>query len=276
MVFLWAGAIIVFSVFVVFLRKRAKAHLRETQIVGIIWLAHLRTFVSRAQRHRGLSTAYINGNSDRSRELENLSRSISGDIKRISDVGIWITENDNWNAIVEHWQRLADSYKTNSSSENNLIQHNRLIQNTLYLIEEMSDEHALLEIKYDQSESIEFLWKDLLHAIEYLGQARAVGSGITAKHSCSSVERIKMNYLHKKIEENCLGVTQYLPQGHIAEQEVRTFLSTIQRDLLAHRCMLDTTQYFDMATKTIEFLYEQYDKTLVGIKESNALLEARA
>jgi len=39
---------------------------------------------------------------------------------------------------------------------------------------------------------------------------------------------------------------------------------------------LDTTQYFDMATKTIEFLYEQYDKTLVGIKESNALLEARA
>lgn len=246
----------------VFLYVHSKKKNRDVQVRGILWLGHLRVFIARVQKHRGMTTAYINGSKDRAREIEQLSWDISEDIKKIERVGSWIVNNENWNSIAEHWARLASGYKTNENPGNNLTQHSRLIQNTLYLVEEMADEHGLLQIKGSQSASIEFLWKDLLHAIEYLGQARAVGSGITAKHSCSSVERIKMNYLHRKIEENCFSVTQFLPEGDIAEREVRSFLSTIQRDVLAHKCVLDTSQYFDMATKTIEFLYDQFDKTI--------------
>jgi hypothetical protein len=249
--------------FAIFFVRRASQRARMAQKCGASWLVALRVFVAKVQKHRGLTTAYINGNHDRHGDIKALSLSLFDDINKIEGVGTWIQKNREWNSIVEHWTRLSESYKTSRDPANNITQHTRLIQNLLYLIEEMADEHDLLQIKLNEKVNIEFLWRDLLYAIEYLGQARAVGAGITAKRSCSSVERIKMKYLYQKIEENCFGVTQFLPGGVVAEREVRDMLSTIDREILSHGFTLDSSQYFDRATQTMECLYEQFDRTLL-------------
>ena len=248
----------------VIMRARSLKKNQQAQALGMKWLRLLRALLAKTQKHRGLSTAYINGDRNNSDELERLERSITEDLREVASLDRWMQENERWVGIVEHWSRLANSFKRSNDTQNNIIQHSRLIQSILYLIEEMADEHSLFSI--GDGSSIEFLWKDLLHAIEYMGQARAVGSGITAKKSCSSVERIRMKYLYKKIEDNCLSITRRLPQGELAEREVQSLLQTIDVHILGPKCNLDSSQYFDMATKTIECLYQQYDQTLEQVK----------
>jgi len=221
-------------VFVLLIKAKTKKKLHYTQALGVLWLRSLRNFLSKIQKHRGLSNAYINGDRTKLAEIERLEATIAEDIFQISNVDRWITSNDRWSGLVEHWSRLKSHFRKSEDAQNNMLQHNRLIQNTLYLIEEMADEHSLLSLTGDAS-NLEYLWRDLLHAIEYMGQARAVGSGITAKKNCSSVERIRMNYLYKKIEENCLGITSKLPQGDMAEREIRSLLSTIDAHILGSR-----------------------------------------
>lgn len=246
----------------------AKRRLIVSQGKGMIWLSVLRNFLAKIQKHRGMSTAYINGNHDVLPDIERLETAIAADIHEINNVDLWMSKNDQWVSLVEHWDRLKSAFKKNDDAENNLLQHNRMIQNILYLVEEMADEHSLLMLRGANQKNIEFLWKDLLHAIEFMGQARAIGSGIAAKKSCTSVERIRMNYLHKKIQENGLSIVGFLPQSELASSEITTMLAVIDEHLLGARCDIDSRDYFNLATKAIEFLYQQYDMLLAQAKAS--------
>jgi hypothetical protein len=266
---LYALCLFLLATLFVIRKINAKEHLMAQQIKGIRLLKLLRDYLAKVQKHRGLTTAYIMGNTDMLPEIDTLNQSMMQDIDLIFSVGEWINHNERWLLIEKHWSKLQTSFKNNKDADNNLEQHNRLIKNTLYLIEEMADEHSLLLLKGDLSLCIELLWKDLLKAIDYMGQARALGTGVATNGVCSSVERIRMSYLRKKIEENSLVIVNHLPQGEIAKKEVKTLLNCIDEHILGSYCNLDAKQYFDMATATIENLYKQYDQALHQLKINN-------
>jgi len=263
MIFLGCLAVSVVSVsLALWMHQHSKKQQESKQKTGVIWLKCLRDFLENIQKHRGLSTAYINGAVENKATIETLQLAVNENIESVKNTGPWIQNSERWTLIIEHWQRLERTALSNRDPDNNLLQHNKMIQNALYLVEEMADEHALFELQESMQHSIEFLWRDLLHVIEYLGQARAIGSGITSKRKCSSVERIRMNYLYIKIQESCASMLPHLANGAEVEREVSSMLVTIQENLLGAKCSIDTPKYFSMATKTIEFLYAQYDCTL--------------
>lgn len=253
--------VVIAGVLITVTRQRAKKIIEARQALGILWLKQLRVILSKAQKHRGLSSGYLNGDQSSLSELNRLQTGINRDIQDIQALGEWMKKNERWKVITEHWGRLSKRFK-DLDPANNMNQHNVMIQNILYLIEDMADEHSLIRLTGTSRRSVEFLWKDLLQTIEYMGQARAIGTGVAARGKCGSVERIKLNYLHKKIERGASLVLGDLPESVIAQREVSALLEYIDTKILGSACAISPADYFAAATKALESLYSQYDLTV--------------
>lgn len=263
-----AALILIASVtFLAILKTQSKKTERESQSLGLNWLKCLRNLLANVQKHRGLSTGYLKGELSLLPEVERLQNAIAQDISVIEAQGKWMNNNERWQNIDSHWQRLSSRYQ-NALPTDNLNQHNVMIQNILYLIEDMSDEHALIRLKMHNGTSIEFLWKDLLQTIEYMGQARAIGTGVAATGLCGSVDRIKLNYLHKKIEQGSEKIVEHLGENCSVRTEVANLLEQIKTHILTDRCTISPNAYFSLATKTLESAYDQFDRIVRELSQS--------
>lgn len=245
-------------------RRVSKAKTQEQQVLGLKWAVLLREFLENVQKHRGMSTGFIKGEASLEREIESLQKKITRDIHNIEVCGDWVKESDRWVGIIEHWRRLSIRFKRFDAADN-LNQHQWMIQNTLYLIEDMADEHALIKLASNERE-LEFLWKDLLQTIELIGQARAIGTGVAAAGSCGSVERIRMNYLVKKIKQNTEVILDYVPEREQTRYHIDKLLRFINEHILIKHCDVDPKYFFAMATDSSEFLYTQYDHAISQLK----------
>ena len=246
--------------------KRMRAVTRSKQALGLTWLDSMRVFLSRVQKHRGLSVGYLKGETALLAQVERLQSSIVEDIAKIEAEGIWMQKNERWIGIVEHWQRLSKNVLELEVSES-FKQHHWLIQNTLYLIEDMADEHSLLRLKGPGKKDVEYLWKDLLQLIEYMGQARAIGTGVAVEGRCSSVDRIKLNYLYKKIEIGAAAVADDLENKSEPQAQASRLLDYIENKILAAHCEVSPSEYFAATTEVLESFYAQYDSCLDLLKK---------
>jgi hypothetical protein len=239
------------------MRYRYKQRLQR-QAVGLSWLQSMRQMLSHIQQHRGLTNGFLNGGQDLLKDVHPLQRTISVDINRISQIDPWIETNERWHSITQHWARLAGGFE-NNNSDNNLTQHNNLIQSVLYLIDDMAQAHDLLLLKDEKNRPFHLSWRELLSAAEYIGQARAIGTGVAAAGACDSVSRIRLNYLCQKITENTSRVWQDIQPSESQRQSVDKLLSCINEHVVREHISLSATEFFDIASCALDSLHEQYD-----------------
>ncbi|WP_156491858.1 MULTISPECIES: hypothetical protein [unclassified Oleiphilus] len=62
---------------------------------------------------------------------------------------------------------------------NNIEQHNRLIINLLYLIENQAESYLPM-LSFGRDSGLDVIWKELLETIEAIGQTRAIGMGVVS------------------------------------------------------------------------------------------------
>lgn len=259
-----ASILVLFGITVAVINQKNQVLMKKKQRTGLQWLLLLRGFLSHTQQHRGLTTGYLNGDQSLEQRIEQLHQSLMSDIKKIENIDEWITENENWNSIKDHWLRLKRGYKTNTM-ENNLTQHGCLIRNILYLIEEMAEHHQLLRLDNIDEFGVDFIWRNLLETTEYMGQARALGTGISASQSCSSVDKIKLNYLKDKITESGHLITKTFPKADSVHKNISLLLSTIETNFFqknSRDTLISANEYFDLATKALNGVYDEYDHTV--------------
>lgn len=253
-----------FAITIMVINKKNKTTLKNKQRIGLQWLILLREFLSHTQQHRGLTTGYLNGDFSLEQRINQLHTQLKKDIQHIETIDEWVSENDNWNAIKDHWQRLKDGYKHNTI-ENNLTQHGCLIRNILYLIEEMAEDHQLLRLENIDQFGVDFVWRNLLETTEYMGQARALGTGISASQSCCSVDKIKLNYLKDKITESGKLITKTFPNSDSVHTNIILLLNTIESNFFQKSptdTLISANEYFDLATKALNGVYAEYDSTV--------------
>jgi hypothetical protein len=70
------------------------------------------------------------------------------------------------------------------------------------LIDDIVQDCELLSLKDQQQKPLYIYWRELLTAVEHIGQARAIGIGVSTVASCSSVSRIRFKHSCQKIEDN--------------------------------------------------------------------------
>lgn len=260
-----AGLLFVLVTAIVLERKRRIRSQRQRQKVGLSWLQSLRVLLADMQRHRGLTTGYLNGDLALKHDIDQLQHTAGRGIKKISAMDPWMEGNGRWQAITQHWSRLAGRY-ANNSAENNMNQHNALIQNMLYLIDDMAQEHELLILRSREDQPLHLAWRELLLAAEFVGQVRALGMGITATQRCDSVNRIRLKYLCQKVEENTAKVWQQITPMHDSDTKVETLLSCIHRDIIKDRPTIVPQAFFLVASDALDSLHGQYDQIVEELK----------
>ena len=233
----------------------------QKQKIGLEWLHVFRSLLANVQKHRGLTNGYLNGEKKLSVDIKLLQSKVTDDIHSVARVDQWIEENSRWQGITQHWARLSSHYEKNPA-DNNLQQHNQLIQNILYLIDEIAQEHDLLLLKTIDGKPLHFAWRELLTAAECVGQARAVGTGIIASGHCDSVSRIRINYLSQKIKRTTQATWSIMSPSASQTSSINRLLEVINSAVTKESPDISTNEYFSIATEALDGLHEQYDNII--------------
>ncbi|MGX9416223.1 hypothetical protein ACWU4D_02615 [Vibrio sp. WJH972] len=237
----------------IFIRYRNTKESSRRRKEGIKWLKQFRLLLALVQQHRGLSNGLICGDKELLHRLTPLSQSINQLRDQLIVQGSWLSDNDRWSGIDSHWQRLSVNFET-LSAKNNFDQHCKLITNILYLIDDVAEEYRLYEVKDKQEQSIRYLWQDLLVTAENIGQARALGTGVAAAGICTSVDRIRLSYLHQSIT----NVVKHSSD----KKAVVELLQVIEQKIIIDVPTVNAKSYFDSATVALESVLSEFDAIL--------------
>ncbi len=254
-----AAIVLIFIIAMISIRAKRQRKLRQEK--GLQWLSCLRSLLSHIQKHRGMTSGYLNGGTHLVGDIERLQRNVSRDFSSVVSIDDEIDQNSRWCGITQHWARLAGNY-TGHSPEHNLSQHNMLIKNVLYLIDDLAQECDLLLLKNPTDKPLHLYWRELLSAAEYIGQARAIGVGVSTAAHCDSVSRIRLNYLCQQIEGNTEKLWKEIGRDPAQVAQVKELLGCIQKQLVVDTPSIEPGDFFKLATDAIDSLLDQFDRLI--------------
>ena len=231
---------------------------RNKQFLGLTWLKLMAQLIAQIQQHRGLTNGYLNGGVQLENDIKPLVSHINRTVLDIRNVDGWVVGNDRWISFNDHWQRLSATYKE-KSADGNLREHNAIIQGLLFLVDDTAQAHDLLLLG-DKNVPLQLLWRDVLTTAEFIGQARAIGTGLAAQGVCDSVARIRLNYLCQKILTLTDIIWKELSLDGSKKHTVNELVNCIQENIVKDKITMSPQEYFDIASRAINSLHEQYGK----------------
>lgn len=228
------------------------------QLQGVRWLQAMRILLTHIQKHRGLSAGIISGDRTLLPQLEEVQHHISRDLAHIASVGDWVKDSANWSEVTAHWARLAGRQNT-LGLFNNIDQHNRLIKNILVFIDDIAAAHYLTKNFRGAPNN----WRELLEAAESVGQARALGTALTAGgkyfefalKTRAELIQVMLN-LDELMEKTHLPVAQ----RHCVE-ELLSYIKT--RILVSDQA--SATEFFTTATESLDSIFLAFDSELTRV-----------
>lgn len=221
-------------------------------------LLQLKKLMEYFQYHRGLSARYLNGKVEVADELREKQRLIAQVLPSLALLARHSSLSEHWQSLLDHWQRLFANNLL-LTPQDNLAQHNRLINTLLYLIEDVT------ELGYwssrDHHKGIGSIVA-ILQTTECIGQARALGSGMLAASEPSDNDHCQMNLIQTKLE-HCL-------QQHGSNQESLDKLFQLKeiinqsflQPLDDTSATISSSDYFVIASDAIESYLIEFDSIM--------------
>jgi hypothetical protein len=255
---------------------RQKQHWLQSKTV-MQYIIGLKSLIVLLQKHRGMCASYLQGEKKSLKIVNSLEGQISPIVERLRDSKI-ITQQERWLGFADHWLRLK-KHATQLSVESSFKQHTDLINNLLFLLEDIAEKQGFNKSKHSQLPNISLLWRELPFTAEYIGQSRALGMAITTAGVCTQVDKVKLGYLDTKIAELSTHVfKQFKNYGqHTAQQtqfiqlatnKCNELTSLIKNELLAVTTVnISPEQYFKAATESIDAINRLLDSELQGLSE---------
>jgi len=256
------------------LHRRLQRQKRQHIQLNIRQLALLRALISGFQRHRGLSNGVLCGDASLSHDLASARQGLDQHIRAAQEFDS--THRDSWNRLIDHWSRMREG--RSSDRANNLLQHHLIIRNSIFLMEDVASEIDLTEGRAELG-YLPCIWREVVQAAEWAGQARALGTGIAATGQSSAEQRVRMRFLYQKIE--LLAGTAFAtlqrhatdhPQADVfrlqhREQVVEDFLRCTKEELLdREQPVIAAKTYFQRATQGIDELLALVDAALAQLQ----------
>lgn len=229
---------------------------RKLQLDGLTKLNSIRQLLTLMQQHRGLSNGLLHGDTNLKNRLDELSKMINSTQQNIITNYPNLLGNERWQAMLDHWQRLS-LHCTKHQIRNNLEQHNKLVLNLLYLINDIAYDNKLHQLNNSNSESIQFLWQELLFTAESIAQIRALGTGIAAAKICTRAERIRLNYLCQSLEQSI-----NIQKNQDYRLKISDLLKVIDTKIIISRPIIKADDFFNIATESIDMILISFDQQL--------------
>lgn len=226
---------------------------------------HLLVLLRAMQQHRGLSSGWLAG--ERQFEGRMLARRHEAERELIALAEIahaelakprpCFTPHDvslfrfRWKALVDELSGL--------SIEQSIARHSQLISHALDWLAALGEARIELPVADQvEADSVRNYANRLPLLAEYLGQARAVGSGVAARGSCTPVARVRLMFLTSRSEALLKQAMQVSGdrQAMVAAQAVAALTEMVRQKLLAERAVaIDAESYFAAATAAIDAVF---------------------
>ncbi len=264
----------------------------QRERIGLEYNSAVKQLIDDTQQHRGMSSAFLNGDPLFKEKLLAKEDQINKDIQAIeamdqkSNPTLKVAEP--WHAATKKWLALKNDLFT-LSSKNSFTRHTALIAELIDLTKQVSTESNLsLDPKPDTNFLITAIGDKLLNEIESLGQVRAKGAGIAAKKALTVDEKIELVVLSKNLSASLQDMSKKISFVYQQNNELKNILNANSQestvltqnvlDLLntniinAKEITIKPTEYFNAVTAGIEANYKFYD---TGILTLDKMLEDR-
>jgi len=250
---------------------------KTLQSEGLVNISHIKSLITLIQTHRGLSSAWLNGDKTKQGQLTIIENQSKTEIQHLEQQEP-IVKNNRWMAFSDHWKRL-NKHDSSRDPENNFTQHTQLIANLLYLLEDEAERSHLNAVSLPNLPSIGFVWRELVMTTETIGQSRAIGTGVATRKKCSSVHKIRLSFLQQNILKTMnetlskLSSLERFTSKHVdllktAKSKMQFLSTTIECELVsANEVTINQDEYFTLATETIKALDNIFEHQMEQIGE---------
>lgn len=264
-------------------------HTSRMELEGVALIKPFSRTLQSVQRHRGLSSALLNG-ADALRDKRALTEKEAADAFDTlrEKLPRNITAGNNWQSIKTDWRQIQRAGLEWTASEN-FDSHTRLVSKLLDLEGVIADKYELsLDPDFDSYYLFDTLINHLPLALEHLGQLRAYGASILAKKQITEAQKAKLNRLFGEFSVSLSALKVSLAKTGQYNWILREPLSAASRNfsdssqkiidqvylnILNGSFGMSAEDFFMMATAVINDGYAQITHPLVP--EMEALLKAR-
>lgn len=272
---------------------QAETRYLEQERHGLRYIAALRKPIEHIQQHRGMTNALRNGAEQFRGRIFAKRQEIDGyfaDLEKVDDElqgalkteGMLAKLNQQWSDI-----------KTRSMDQElsaAIAAHNRLIADGLKLLTHISNTSGIiLDPQLDSFHMGFALTSDLPELIEFMGQARALASGIAAKGSSNPQTLTKLLILIANIDTHARKVDEGLNVAFAENPEAGRHLSGLNEDyrktlqsmldllrkqlIESETIVVDSQTVFDTTTNAITQSYQLYTGL---IQELDRIFQSRS
>lgn len=247
------------------LRARRGVENRSGALRGAIHACEsLLQLIACVQQHRGMSTALLAGDHSFERRLFSKRAEITPLLQQLQATAA----EENTNAYpcftpndIALWRHRWDTLLlelTHHSIEKSIAVHSNLIASLLNWLDALGE--ARIELPMGNAlpaGAVRNYAHRLPQLTECLGQARATGSGVAARGSCSAVARVRLMFLVSRAETLVDQACSVDAGGAAAAQKVRALASLIRSHMLASQNVSVTAEhYYSEATQAIDAVFE--------------------
>lgn len=273
------SVIFLFLIITYIIRASNKKSIVNSQLIGIDYIAQLKPLITLIQQHRGLNSAYLSGDDTVTPKLSKIQSEITKIIDQLNVTEL--ASNERWLSFTDHWNRLLN-LAVKPTADNSFEQHCSIVKNLSYLLEDTSETYHLTADYCSKFQNIGLTFRELVVLSENIGQARAIGTGVCVQKKCSSVNKIRLNFLAeniKKITTETLSNLCYLPEEinkhnlnvNKSNAKVDELTSVILKDIVNNNTVsIESQVYFAMASSTIasfdDIFYHQVEQLKSTLK----------
>ena len=270
----------------------ASLDVAKKEQTGLRYIVPLRQLIQHFPEHRGMTNAYLSGNTSFKSKLLAKREQINQDILAINAVdkqlGAQLGATGKWQEIKSVWQRL-ESDAFNGQAKDIFTRHTQLIASVLELVSSVSDSSGLtMDPKLESFYVASSIVNALPQIVENLGQARGMASGLAARAIVTQKESIKLSSLLATVQKSINALersTKVIAQSNpkvsakikpnvdVAIRIAESYLRFLNQEILqATPITIESAQVFAKGTEAIKANFKLLDQL---IPELALLLEQR-
>jgi len=283
---------LIITFYLLIVGQLAALDVAKKEQTGLQYIVPLRQLIQHFPEHRGMTNAYLSGNTSFKSKLLAKREQINQDILAINKVdkqlGGQLGAAVKWQEIKSVWKRL-ESDAFNGQAKDIFTRHTQLIASVLELVSLVSDSSGLtmdpeLESFYVASSIV----NALPQIVENLGQARGMASGLAVRTVVTQKESIKLSSLLAAVQKSINALerstkvvaqsnpevgAKIKPDVDAAISVANSYLAFLDQEILQRTpTTVESAQVFSKGTGAIKANFKLLDQL---IPELVLLLEQR-
>ncbi|QZA82239.1 methyl-accepting chemotaxis protein [Deefgea piscis] len=254
----------------------------ENERVGLQYANVMRDVVNQLQRHRGLTTAFLQGKTDFAPAITESEQKLKTAIDQVKTQLVATPLAD----IPEKWQILEAEITPLltqwQQSSDNFQQHSRAIARSIALLGDIAHNSSLsLDPESDSYYLQDIYFADLIPVTETLAKARGIGTRLATAKTATPEDAIQMSTLAVLAQQaaeqinsklNRTSVEKLKTAGKISGEQLHQNAQYLQTRFANTEINVDPAAHFTMLTRNIDAL-NQFSVQVIA--EIEAALTAR-